>query len=140
MRRSHYSFQRLTFEVRKHHPFVNLMTNPLPASRKSVIGLDDGAQACLRIIIRAINSVGNSHCEVFRRLELTTRDRTLRQNIELGVKFCHLGLVTLGKLEKLLALKSLEIVDPSVYHFFRPSQYLDADIVPSDSEVKGSSR
>jgi hypothetical protein len=68
MRRSHYSFRRLTFEVRKHHPFVDLMAGPLPAS---LIGLDDGAQACLRIIIRALNSVGNSHCEVFRRLELT---------------------------------------------------------------------
>jgi len=54
----------------------------------------------------------------------------------LGVKFCHLNLVTLGKLEKLLALKSLEIVDPSVYHFLRPSQHLDADIIPSDSEGK----
>jgi hypothetical protein len=54
----------------------------------------------------------------------------------LSVKFCHLSLVTLGKLEKPLALKSLEIVDSSVYHFLRPSQYLDADIVPSDLEVK----
>ena len=55
----------------------------------------------------------------------------------MGVRFSHLNLVTLGKLEKLLALKSLEIVDPSVYHFLRPSQHLDADIIPGDSEVKG---
>jgi hypothetical protein len=39
-------------------------------------------------------------------------------------------LVTLGKLEKPPALKTLEIVDPSVYQFLRPGQYPDTDIVP----------
>jgi hypothetical protein len=88
MRRSHYSFRRLTFEVRKHHPFVDLMAGPLPAS---LIGLDDGAQACLRIIIRAINSVGNSHCEVFRRLELTLQQKYRIGRQVLPPQPCHFG-------------------------------------------------
>lgn len=45
-------------------------------------------------------------------------------------------LVTLGKLEKPPALKTLAVVDLSVYQFLRPGQYPDTDIVPRDSEVK----
>lgn len=56
-------------------------------------------------------------------------------NLKLAVKLCHLSIVALGRLGGLPALKTLEVVDPSVYQFLRPGQYPDTDIVPSDSEV-----
>jgi len=56
-------------------------------------------------------------------------------NLKLAVKLCHLSVVALGRLDGLPALKTLEVVDPSVYQFLRPGQYPDTDIVPSDSEA-----
>lgn len=56
-------------------------------------------------------------------------------NRKLAAKLCYLSTVALGRLDGLPALKTLEVVDPSVYQFLRPGQYPDTDIVPSESEV-----
>jgi hypothetical protein len=101
---------------------------PIPAC--SGIGLDDGAQACLRIIIRAINSVGNSHCEVSRRLELTPT------KISNWASSSATSALSLWASLKNFSLEISRDRGSVRLSFLRPGQHLDADIVPSDSEVK----
>lgn len=45
------------------------MSGPLPTASKVLVGLDGGTQACLRIIILALNSKGRYSHEVLRCLD-----------------------------------------------------------------------
>jgi hypothetical protein len=65
-RYSHHSCRRLTFEVER----VALSGIFLPpTASKVLVGLDEGAQACLRIIILGLNSKGKHSHEVIRCLD-----------------------------------------------------------------------
>jgi hypothetical protein len=55
---------------RQHDLVVDLlMAGPLPASSKIFVGLDDGAQTCVRVIALPLNSIGNEPRKVFRCLD-----------------------------------------------------------------------
>ena len=55
---------------RQRHPVVHLlMAGPLSASSESFVGLDVGAQTCVRVIVLPLNAIGNNPRKVFRRLD-----------------------------------------------------------------------
>jgi hypothetical protein len=55
--------------IRESNRFVYLLaTLPLPVTREILIGLDDGAQACPRIIVLALDPKCNTPHEIFGRL------------------------------------------------------------------------
>ena len=55
--------------IRESNRFVYLLaTLPLPATREILMGLDDGAQACPRVIVLALDPKCNTPHEIFGRL------------------------------------------------------------------------
>ena len=51
---------------RQRYPVVNLfMAGPPPTSSEIFVGLDDGAQTCIRILVLSLNAKGNNPHKVF---------------------------------------------------------------------------
>jgi hypothetical protein len=62
------------------------MTRPLPAGSKVFVGLDNGAQACLRVIVGALDSKGDIPHKVFRRSNAVRSDVWMLNSVSFALR------------------------------------------------------